>query len=299
MKKRVSFFLILFAFSAAGIAQDKEMSPELRSLVEAERSFASTSVAKGIREAFLANLADDSILFRPGPVAGKKWMEEHPNQEGVLTWRPVFADVSGAADMGYTTGPWEYREKSLEDKPAAYGYFVTIWKKQPDGAWKALVDLGTRNPPPQTPVSEIQFPERNKKARVKSDVEAARSALLKTESDFSKLVEDKNSLDSYLSFLADDVRLYRMNAFPVLGKTATRTALMAKPGTIAWQTTKGDVSSSGDLGYTYGTYEFKAGGDEKGAENGNYMRIWKRQANGKWRVVLDLLNPIPPRKPSS
>ncbi|HEX8846725.1 MAG TPA: nuclear transport factor 2 family protein [Pyrinomonadaceae bacterium] len=296
MKRNFSLLLISLAFTASALAQESKMPPEVRSLVEAERAFAAKSVEKGIRESFLANLADDSILFRPLPVNGKKWMEEHTNQSGVLTWRPVFADVSSAGDIGYTTGPWEYREKSLEDKPVAYGYFVTIWKKQPGGIWKALVDLGTRNPEPQSTAMEVTFPAGKRKAVSKADVAAARTGLLQAENDFSKLVTAEKSSDSYLKYLADDVRFYRMNAFPLLGKKATRDALAAKPQTITWQTTKGDVSQSGDLGYTYGLYEFKAGEGER-AESGNYLRIWKKQADGKWRVVLDLLNPVPPPKP--
>ena len=302
MKRSFLFFLLLFVFAVHVSAQKAEKPSDVRSLVEAEQSFASASVAKGIRAAFLENLADDSVIFRPRPVAGKKWMEDHPDQSGVLTWRPIFADVSRAGDMGYTTGPWEYREKSLEEKPVAYGYFVTIWRRQTDGAWKAILDLGTRNPAPQMPAPELMLPRDylpGKNAKAKADVDTERTALLKTENDFSKLLATKNTLDSYLSYLADGVRLYRMNAFPVIGKESTRAALAQKQGALTWQTTKADVSQSGDLGYSYGTYEFKAQGEDKPAESGNYMRIWKKQADGKWRIVLDLLNPIPPPRPSS
>jgi hypothetical protein len=34
--------------------------------------------------------------------------------------------------------------------------------------------------------------------------------------------------------------------------------------------------------------------DEKPAEQGNYMRIWKRQGIA-WRVVLDVTNPVRPQ----
>src|SRR5947209_6191199 len=296
MKKYLSVSLILFAFSVSIRAQTTNAPSDLQSLVEAERAFARTALDKGIREAFIANLADDSVLFRPRPVAGKKWMEEHTSQPGVLTWQPIFAFASRSGDMGYTTGPWEYREKSIDDKPVAFGNFVTIWKKQAEGAWKVILDLGTRNPQPQTPAPQLTFPRdypTNKSSKLNINAEAERAALLKTEDDFSKLLTAKSTLDSYLSYMADDVRLYRMNAFPVVGKESTRAALEGKIGMLTWQTTKADVSSSGDLGYTYGTYDLKAGADAKQMESGNYMRIWRKQKDGKWRVVLDLLNPIP------
>jgi ketosteroid isomerase-like protein len=297
MKRWFSSSLILFAVVTVVFAQKADVPLNPGSLVEAERAFAAASVAKGTRDAFLENLADDSVLFHPGPVDGKKWWREQPVRPGVLTWQPIFASVSRAGDLGYTTGPWEFREKSLDDKPVASGYFVSIWKRQAGGVWKVVLDLGTRNPQPQTPAPVLQVPRDypvNTKSKPKVDVEAARSTLIKTEDDFSKLLAGKNTVDSFLSYLADDVRLYRTNAFPVIGKEASGVALAAKPGQLTWQNVKTDVSTSGDLGYTYGAYEFKASGDSKTTESGNYMRIWKKQANGKWRVVLDLLNPIPP-----
>src|SRR5918911_387999 len=108
MTKYLSTLLILFALAIAVMPQTTNAPSDLQSLVEAERAFARTALDKGIREAFIANIADDGVLFRPRAVAGKKWMEEHTSQPGVLTWQPVFAFVSRAGDMGYTTGPWEY-----------------------------------------------------------------------------------------------------------------------------------------------------------------------------------------------
>src|SRR5438270_8546537 len=297
MKKLISILSLMIALAVMIHAQQASMASGLSSLVEAERAFARASVAKGTRAAFLENLADNSIIFHPHPVDGKKWWDAQPVRPGVLTWQPIFADVSRAGDLGYTTGPWEFREKNLEDQPVAFGNYVTIWQRQADGAWKVALDLGTSNKQPQTPAPELKFPRdypTNKNAKLETDVEAERSALLKTESDFLKLLAAKRTVDSYLSYLADGARFFRMNAFPVIGKEGIRTALAAQTGMLTWQTTKTEVSRSGDLGYTYGTYDLKAGIDGKLVESGNYMRIWKKQLNGKWRIVLDLLNPIPP-----
>ena len=115
MKKFVSTLMVLCVLAALALAQKVDRKTDLGSLVEAERAFARASIEKGIRASFIENLADDGILFRPRPVAGKKWMEDHPAPKGVLTWQPIFADVARAGDMGYTTGPWEFREKTLED----------------------------------------------------------------------------------------------------------------------------------------------------------------------------------------
>jgi ketosteroid isomerase-like protein len=56
-----------------------------------------------------------------------------------------------------------------------------------------------------------------------------------------------------------------------------------------------DVSSTGDLGYTYGTFEFSSTGKDgkPQVEHGKYTSIWKKQGDGSWKVVLDMGNASP------
>jgi hypothetical protein len=58
-----------------------------------------------------------------------------------LSWEPEFADIAAAGDLGYTTGPWEVR-RTAQDSPSAFGHYVTLWRKQADGVWKAELDNG-------------------------------------------------------------------------------------------------------------------------------------------------------------
>src|SRR6185436_6071280 len=83
-----------------------DLRPVWNSLVDSEKNFASASVAKGTKEAFLGVLADDSIIFRPNAVPGRKWFQENPAAPSQLNWAPEYADISIAGDLGYTTGPW-------------------------------------------------------------------------------------------------------------------------------------------------------------------------------------------------
>ncbi|MGB7926178.1 MAG: nuclear transport factor 2 family protein [Pyrinomonadaceae bacterium] len=301
MKKTVSLLLISLMLAAGSVAQKADSQSDLRSLVETERAFARTAAEKGIRDSFLAYLADDGVLFRPQPVNGKQWMSARPARPGLLIWEPTFAYVSRAGDLGYDTGPWEFKEKGPDDKPIGYGYFVTVWKKQRDGTWKFIVDIGTSNPAPtraetgwQPPANDGKKPKTAKKV----NVEAEQSALLNLDREFSKASVARGIVDAYLSYIDDDVRFYRDGAFPVIGRAATRAALSERQGVMNWQPVKAGVAISGDLGYTYGTYDFKgSGAPGTEAENGGYARVWRRDANGKWKVVLDILNPAPPPAP--
>ena len=57
-----------------------------------------------------------------------------------LEWEPEFARVSAGGDLGYTFGTWEYVTAGTTD--VLRGKYVTIWKRQADGAWKAVFDGG-------------------------------------------------------------------------------------------------------------------------------------------------------------
>jgi ketosteroid isomerase-like protein len=299
MKSLLVLSLLLCAVSVQAQKAKVEAGTELRSLVETEREFSKTSATEGTRAAFLLFLDDGGIVFQPGPVNGKKsWTERKPGR-GLLTWQPVYADISRAGDLGYTTGPWEFRKSSPDEKPAAFGDYMTIWKHQPDGTWKFVLDFGSSHPQPTSPATPWQLPANYGKGASKAasqiNVETERAALLERDSDFARATLGRGAVKAYDAFANDDLRFFRNEAFVLTNKAAVRAALSAKVGTLNTQPTHADVSSSGDLGYTYGTYEFKANGAAEGkAENGNYVRVWKKGADKKWKVVVDVMNPLPP-----
>ena len=57
---------------------------------------------------------------------------------------------------------------------------------------------------------------------------------------------------------------------------------------LTWEPLNGEISSSGDLGFTYGTYTLKAGDKQS---RGTYVSVWKRDVVGRWKWVLDTGNP--------
>jgi ketosteroid isomerase-like protein len=98
------------------------------------------------------------------------------------------------------------------------------------------------------------------------------------------------------SFAAAEVRVFRNDKFPFVGKVAASAALPDGSNVWTWQPALVSVSRSGDLGYTYGTYRITSKDfSQKILESGNYYRVWKKQGN-KWLVVADLTNPVPEGK---
>ncbi len=103
-------------------------------------------------------------------------------------------------------------------------------------------------------------------------------------------------MQALTAFAAPEVRVLRDGRQPLTGFQALRDLISERPGRLTWSVLGGDVSRSGDLGYTYGEYEFTAVGSETPEELGNYMRAWRRYGDepGGWRVVVDLMSPLPP-----
>lgn len=57
--------------------------------------------------------------------------------------------------------------------------------------------------------------------------------------------------------------------------------------------------SWGTLGYEMGTYELRTAGPRgEKTESGEFLSVFKREADGRWRVVYDVLNSLPPASPA-
>jgi ketosteroid isomerase-like protein len=278
MKKAFIPILTLTALTLAAAVPAADLKSDFDSLVAAERAFAKVGEAKGIKDSFLAYIADDGVLFRPSPVPGKAWLTEHPNPPVQLTWHPVHAEIARSGDLGWTTGPYEITVK--EEK--GYGQFSTVWKRQADGAWKFVADLGVETSSP-TPEGEpkLASPE---PISTKIDTAAVRQAVLAADRELEKAAGAQGVAAAYAGAVAASTYLLRDGHNPIVGSEAVRTALAGDPGGLTWEAQGSGVSAAGDLGYTYGTASRKAP-----AESGSYMRVWRREAGGGWKLALDVV----------
>ena len=276
--------------------KEKGFPARLAPVVEAEHAFAQYSIDHGMKDAFLNFAAPDGIVFRRGPVnAIELWKSRNPAPTGLLTWWPAYADVSLAGDMGWTTGPFEFREKPTDEKPAGTGHFFTVWRRQSDGSWKFVLDLGIEHTAPTAPETALQYPNWLKNSKTTSSisgVEAAQRSLLEAERSLAADSASKGMTTALLARADETLRLYRQNTFPVVGREAVRDTLKTMTEFVKWETLKADVAASGDLGYAYGTYAVMPKGSEKPSEQGNYARVWRRQGGGPWRVVFNVATPM-------
>ena len=118
--------------------------------------------------------------------------------------------------------------------------------------------------------------------------------LKQLEGEFMKAAAERGSA-GYISYYADDAVEVPNGAPLITGKVniaKTMGFLDDKTNHLTWTPVGADISASGDLGYTYGTYEFSSLGKDGKAviDHGKYTSIWKKQKDGSWKVVLDMGN---------
>ena len=258
----------------------------LQDMVKTEQAFSAMAQDKSIREAFMTFIADDGLLFRPGAVNGKSWMLEHPvppsDKRPVLVWQPAFAGMAASGDMGFTTGPWEAKADINDEKPAGFGHFMTVWKKQADGSWKFVLDLCISHAQYGGPLIVWEPRAAGKTEKFQPvDVTSARKSLLDRDQAYG-VAATLGVSKAFATFASPDVRLYRADNLPFIGRDASVEALAKTTAAVKWQPIAADVSRAGDFGYTHGTYE-------AANERGSYVRIWKKE-NGQWRIIMDVTN---------
>jgi len=59
-----------------------------------------------------------------------------------LIWRPIFASIARTADLGLYDRSVGIQKSRDDAKPQAFGDFITIWKRQADGLWRVVLDVG-------------------------------------------------------------------------------------------------------------------------------------------------------------
>jgi ketosteroid isomerase-like protein len=124
-------------------------------LKQLEAEFMKAAADKG-SAGYMSYYADDSVeVPNGGPlIQGKtniaQSMEFLDDKNNRLVWRPVGADISSSGDLGYTYGSFEFHAKNRDGKPVVeYGKYTSIWKRQKDGSWKVVLDMGNAGPPPK------------------------------------------------------------------------------------------------------------------------------------------------------
>ena len=129
-----------------------------------------------------------------------------------------------------------------------------------------------------------------------ADTRSADEATLKNlDAEWSKSAGARD-VEKTASYYSDDAIVLPPNMPTINGRPGARSmwqGMFSVPGFGGgWKASKVEVARSGDLAYVTGTYELSET-DAKGkpmTDKGKYLEVWKKQADGTWKCVIDMFN---------
>jgi uncharacterized protein (TIGR02246 family) len=137
-------------------------------------------------------------------------------------------------------------------------------------------------------------------SRGRSGAEVARAAVRAADSTLQAAVASRD-LERIAAFYAEDAALLPTAEPMVLGRAAIRAEWAHVLGIPDFRNTavvrRIDAAESGDLAYSMGTYVATMQGEDgtRVTEPGKWLSVWRKQADGTWRIVVDTYNTdIPP-----
>jgi len=277
---------LLLAACASQALAPTERDAALVSLIEAERTFARTASQIGYRAAFIEFFAADGIGFYPHPSNTRSLFTQRPPRPDppLLEWGPDVAESAASGELGYTAGPSRFLRAGTREV-LSYGRFFSVWKREA-GIWRVAVDVGIQTPPSEVPPPRVVTPASGAllpafaRADACDEVRTREHAL-------------SGNTSATLAALTDYARLHRDGVAVVVGAGAIARFVNGSPQRAGWQLARLTdhclAAASGDLGATWGRVM------EGERVHGCFVRSWRRDERGAWRIALDAATELGPQ----
>lgn len=145
---KTSALLVVILLLSMQSCMKKAVMEDPKVLADTDRFYSAMSAEKGMNAAFIAMFDSAGVLLRANhyPVEGieaiKNLLEKRSDSAFILTWEPLLAKMAASGDLGYTYGTFKVTGRHAGDSISEEGTYATIWQKQADGKWKALLDTG-------------------------------------------------------------------------------------------------------------------------------------------------------------
>lgn len=281
--------VLVVATHALTRAQAVELPQALTQMVETERAFAARALVIGWKASFLEYFAPESVGFDSGEAGfARDQIARNPDPlpDHQLLWEPRYGDVAASGDLGYLTGPSRSILPSRNKGQPRHSVYSSVWKRQRDGSFKVVLDVGVNTPGAAT--FTAGFTRASIANRFTGDYDDTTPPLSAADGVLNSALRSGQAT-AYRGRLTPGVRFHRQNLAPVTGERAATRWLTTQPAYTSADARYAEAARSGDLGYTWGTYSM--GPRQKPAQQGFYVRVWVRERNGQWKVALDILQP--------
>ena len=117
----------------------------------------------------------------------------------------------------------------------------------------------------------------------------AEKEILGTDRSFSRMSTEQGVSAAFSAYADENAVKLQNNSEPVKGLDAIKQSMEGSKGTLRWEPFFVYAADSGDLGYTIGDWDLTVDSppEAKHRLSGNYITIWKKQVDGKWKWVFD------------
>lgn len=260
--------------------------PALAAMADAERAFSRRASETTPRDAFIEFFADESVNFQPDPGPARERLRKQPPPppgRPAFQWEPRTGDVAASGDLGYLTGPVKYPQP---DGSIRHGCYFSVWKKQADGSYRVILDIGIQ-PPGEVPFAPgfVRAPGRATGTPAGARAQAEQS-LLDADKAFSAALARDGAAAAFRAVMHPGARLHRNGVLPMVSRDDATAYLESQVKSMASEPMKGETGASGDLGYTWG--KVTVTGTDGKPTNGYYVRVWTLGAGNRWQLVADI-----------
>ncbi|MEP7213952.1 MAG: hypothetical protein ABI791_12795 [Acidobacteriota bacterium] len=110
--------------------------------------------------------------------------------------------------------------------------------------------------------------------------------LVRSEQSFAELASENGTRAAFLENMSDDAVVFQPDKVNAKQFWQARSE---SPALLTWSPNYADVSSNGIIGYTTGNWEYRAKGkDDVPAAFGEYVTVWQRGQDGRYRFNVDI-----------
>ena len=279
-------------------------SPVRDSLITLDASRGDIVARQGYGTAAAAWLDSSVVFLRAGApiVYGRTealaLLGDGVQERSTFQWRPLGGGVSRDGSGGYTYGIATVATPNGEGPPTIRSdRYIAFWRRGGDGSWRviAYADVGGPSLSANASVPSAELPPtttlpRGRRADAVRQVRQADSA-------FALAADLQGTGFAFAQFVAPQGVVFSGSEI-VIGTDAVRALFDEQQragGTLNWRPVYAEAAESGDLGFTVGEYVFTGRGATGTVVQrfGKYLTVWKKQADGEWRFVVDGGNTSP------
>lgn len=241
-------------------------------------------------------MAPQGVLLAPlpdlerGPAAARATLERDTlNARSSARWTVLRHDVSADGRDGYSYG---YLDVTRPSGEVLLGRYHAYWRRSDAGRWQVLaLTRARRASGPTTTALPLSLDAHRYAFGPMRDTVAGLRELFDVEQSFSDSVTFGVGA-AFGDFAAPDAGKAGASEY-VFGPAAIENLFGDPPaGALgpAWTPEHGAIAASNDLGFTFGPAWPRRPGtvqEKPAVTGGRYFSIWRRQADGSWRYVVD------------